>query len=243
MNSLRKFFWTGPNLGRHCVICSDIGSVLEQRLSVTGSMKSQHQLGSVGVPGFAQFHTSVAASKYKAPTEALEGPKKWPAYNNVVLPPQLPNEPRRPAQVFHMRTQIRHSEHKLWYAAMMIRGMSIDEALRQLTLNPRKSCQIVKEVLEEAQEIAIRDHNFEFKSKMWVAESFTGKGTCVKGIRRMGKGRIGHIKYNFNHYFVKLEEGDPPAVFKDHPCDTFELKGAMQNYIEKQRKRFVWNSL
>ena len=34
---------------------------------------------------------------------------------------------------------------------------------------------IVKEVLEEAREIAMKEHNFEFATNMWVAESFTNQ--------------------------------------------------------------------
>jgi hypothetical protein len=74
----------------------------------------------------------------KSPQEALDGPRKWPAYNTIVLPPQTPMEPRRAAQCFHHRTQIRHSQLKLWYAAQMIRGLSIDDALNQLTFNSKK---------------------------------------------------------------------------------------------------------
>ena len=36
---------------------------------------------------------------------------------------------------------------------------------------------IVKEVLEEAREIAMKEHNFEFATNMWVAESFTNQVT------------------------------------------------------------------
>ena len=33
----------------------------------------------------------------------------------------------------------------------------------------------MKEVLEEARQIAMKDHNFEFATNMWVAESFTNQ--------------------------------------------------------------------
>lgn len=85
------------------------------------------------------IHSSaVCPSKYKSVIETMEGPKKWLAYNDVVLPPQAPGEPRRAAQVFHMRTQIRYSDHHMWYCAHMIRGLSIDEALAQLSFNGQK---------------------------------------------------------------------------------------------------------
>ena len=102
--------------------------------------------------------------------------RRWTErYNNITLPPQEPSEERRPAQVFHMRPQIKYSPDKMWYIAQMIRGLSIDEAIKQLAFNNKKGAKIVREVLLEAQELGINEHNFEFKSKMWVAESFCGK--------------------------------------------------------------------
>lgn len=50
----------------------------------------------------------------------------------------------------------------------MVRGMSIDEAVKQLSFVLKKGAEPVKEVLLEAQEIAVRDQNVEFKSNLWV---------------------------------------------------------------------------
>ena len=58
----------------------------------------------------------------------------------------------------------------MWYVASFIRGMSIDEALKQLSFVLKKGAADVKQALLEAQEMAVRQHNVEFKSNLWVGE-------------------------------------------------------------------------
>lgn len=65
----------------------------------------------------------------------------------------------------------------MWYVACMIRGMSIDEAIRQLRFVAKKGAGIILETLLEAQEKAIKEHNVEFKSNLWVGEYDTT--SCV----------------------------------------------------------------
>uniref|UniRef100_A0A3B3WI57 Large ribosomal subunit protein uL22m n=1 Tax=Poecilia mexicana TaxID=48701 RepID=A0A3B3WI57_9TELE len=96
--------------------------------------------------------------------------KHWERNNRKVYPPQLPEEPRRPAEVYHSRRQIKYSKDKMWYLAKMVRGMSIDEAIAQLEFNDKKGAKIMREVLLEAQEMAVKNHNVEYKSNLYVGE-------------------------------------------------------------------------
>lgn len=61
----------------------------------------------------------------------------------------------------------------MWYLAKMIRGMSIDQALAQLEFNDKKGAQIIKEVLLEAQDMAVRDHNVEFRSNLHIGKTLS----------------------------------------------------------------------
>nr|2FTC_M Chain M, mitochondrial ribosomal protein L22 isoform a [Bos taurus]3IY9_M Chain M, 39S ribosomal protein L22, mitochondrial [Homo sapiens] len=110
----------------------------------------------------------------------------------------------------HCRRQIKYSKDKMWYLAKLIRGMSIDQALAQLEFNDKKGAKIIKEVLLEAQDMAVRDHNVEFRSNLYIAESTSGRGQCLKRIRYHGRGRFGIMEKVYCHYFVKLVEGPPP---------------------------------
>lgn len=58
----------------------------------------------------------------------------------------------------------------MWYIACLVRGMSVDEAIRQLKFVPLKGAKDVRETIEEAKELAVKEHNVEFGSNLWVGE-------------------------------------------------------------------------
>lgn len=69
-----------------------------------------------------------------------------------------------------MRTNIKYSPDKMWYIASFVRGMSVDEALKQLKFVLKKGAVDVKEVIQEAIEIAQKNHNVEYKSNLWIGK-------------------------------------------------------------------------
>lgn len=69
-----------------------------------------------------------------------------------------------------MKANIRYSPKKMWYIASFIRGMTIDEAIKQLSFVLKKGASAVKETLLEAQEIAVKQHNVEYKSNLWICK-------------------------------------------------------------------------
>jgi len=56
----------------------------------------------------------------------------------------------------------------MWVVACFVRGMSVDEALKQLASARRKGAAIVTKAIEEAVEMAVKDHNVEFRSNLWI---------------------------------------------------------------------------
>lgn len=72
--------------------------------------------------------------------------------------------------VCHQKENLKYSPKKLWYVACLIRGMPIDEAIRQMRFVTKKGGQFVLEALLEAQEMAVKEHNVEFKSNLWVGK-------------------------------------------------------------------------
>ncbi|XP_013859535.1 large ribosomal subunit protein uL22m [Austrofundulus limnaeus] len=161
----------------------------------------------------------------------------WERKNLKVYPPQLPDEPRRPAEVHHSRRQIKYSHHKMWYLAKLIRGMSIEEAIAQLEFNDKKGARIVKEVLLEAQEMAVKEHNVEFKSNLYLEQSFSAKGQYQKRIRYHGKGYCAIMNLSYCHYFVKLVEGLPPKVEESTSIDK------AKEFVQKLKNRTIVHSL
>ncbi|XP_076643436.1 mitochondrial ribosomal protein L22 [Halictus rubicundus] len=171
----------------------------------------------------------------------FDGPVKFLEHNKTIFPPQKPGEERRPGYVCHVRANIKYSPLKMWYVACLIRGMTVDEAIKQLSFLQKKGGHIVKEIILEAQRMAVEEHNIEFKSNLWVAESFATKGIVIKGIRRHAKGRVGEVRYKHCHYFVRLEEGKPPKDYYLRNPPTGEEM--LENYMTSLKQRKVHNSL
>lgn len=48
----------------------------------------------------------------------------------------------------------------------------MDEAIRQLKFVNKKGAIHVREVIEEAKELAVKEHNVEFGSNMWVGKLY-----------------------------------------------------------------------
>ncbi|KAJ8676320.1 hypothetical protein QAD02_012107 [Eretmocerus hayati] len=181
------------------------------------------------------FHTSLSVGNF-------EEPKRFLRHNKKVYPPQGPDEEPRPAFVCHQKCNIRYSPKKMTYVTWFVRGMSVDEAIKQLSFVPKKGAGIVKETILEAQRLAVEQHNVEFKSNLWVAESFCSKAFVVKGRRKHAKGRSGEVRYTFCHYFVRLEEGKPPKDYYKH-----DLPETAEEMIDRWkielRSRKIENSL
>lgn len=183
-------------------------------------------------PGEADYHKKVtvpgAGGQYY----------KWPNYNELV---HKPDGTYRPGYVCHMRGCVKYSPEKLHHVAALIRGMSIDEALKQLEFRTLKGARVVSEVLEEAREMALKEHNFEHASNMWVAESFANQAFSIKGIRRHARMRMGKISYRYANYFVKLEEGRPPKHYYEWKAQKTPHE-MLQDYLTEHRnKRIYWD--
>ena len=52
--------------------------------------------------------------------------------------------------------------------------------------------------------------------------------------------RMGIVTYKYSHYYVRLEEGRPPANFAS-VHDIYEARA--KDYIEKLRKRSIYLSI
>ncbi|TGZ74939.1 hypothetical protein CRM22_000660 [Opisthorchis felineus] len=176
----------------------------------------------------AQAHSQrPAASNHTRIISKATGRKEdlWQLYNEVVYPPKVPVgnkdvasfvlQERRPGEVTHRREDLLYSQKKLWLLGFMIRGKSVDDAFAQLAHRPEKGARILEEVLEEAIELAVKEHDFEYCTKIWVETVHVSRG---RGVPRLYKGVRGQLSANNYHYanlYVRLREGDPPPVY--HP--------------------------
>ncbi|XP_046432996.1 39S ribosomal protein L22, mitochondrial isoform X2 [Neodiprion fabricii] len=181
------------------------------------------------------FHTTAAKAddSFKIP--------HWLQYNKKIYPPQALDEEPRKAFVCHMKSNIKYPPKKMWYVAVLVRGMTVDEAIKQLSFVLKKGAAAAKETILEAQQMAVEQHNVEFKSNLWVAESFVGKGMVYKGLRRHAKGRPGMVHYRYCHYYVRLEEGKPPEnYYLPAPKSKQEM---LDDWLTQMRQRKITSSL
>lgn len=194
-------------------------------------------LAAHGEPNRCGLHTSSALC-WERPT----GPRKFLTHNQTVFPPTPFGEQPRPAFVCHMKKNIKYSPSKMWYVACLVRGLRIDDAINQLKFVHKKGSVAARETLEEAKELAVKEHNVEFASNLWVSESFVGKGMIIRGYRRHARRRFGKVEYKYCHYFVTLEEGDPPEHYYPfrRPRTPQEL---LEEWMEEQRRRTIIKSL
>jgi len=161
----------------------------------------------------------------------------WPAYNERVY---KPSGEYRPAYVCHMRDNVKYTYKKMWHIANFIRGLSVDEALKQLDFVDKKGAFIAAEVIREAQEIAVKEHNVEFRSNLWVAESFATKGMVIKGVRRHGRARMSMVRYEYMHYYVRLEEGSPPKNYWEAWSQPpFNPTRMLEDWVKDHRKKTI----
>jgi len=158
----------------------------------------------------------------------------WPAYNERIHPP---TGEYRPAYICYVRDNIRYSPKKFWGVANFVKGLSVDEAIKQLSFLNLKGALIAKEVIEEAVEVAVKEHNVEFRSNLWIAESFATKAMVIKGYRRHARQRFGEVRYKYMHYFVRLEEGPPPAQFYDK--EKFNPSEMVERWVNEHRSKTV----
>ncbi|XP_059272523.1 large ribosomal subunit protein uL22m isoform X3 [Mustela nigripes] len=181
-------------------------SVLERM----GTLWMQNLRGKLAL-GLLSSHNVLPQSHIHT-SGSLDISRKWEKKNKIVYPPQLPGEPRRPAEIYHCRRQIKYSKDKMWYLAKL--------------------------VLLEAQDMAVRDHNVEFRSNLYIAESTSGRGQYLKRIRYHGRGRFGIMEKVFCHYFVKLVEGPPPPREAPKTAVTHA-----REYIQELRNRTIIHTL
>ena len=110
----------------------------------------------------------------------------------------LPDGAYRPAYVCHVRDNVKYTSKKMWHVANLVRGLSVDEALKQLDFINKKGAVIAAEVIKEAQEMAVKEHCVEYRSNLWVAESFATKGMVIKGVRRHARMRMSQVDVEHN---------------------------------------------
>jgi len=199
------------------------------------------------------FYASQAAfalrkpSRFKAERERSREHEKdwhreldaWTEKNETLYPPLDENIGIRPVEIYYGRAKIRHSAKKMFHITHLVRNMNVDDAISKLYYINTKAAKIVREVLIEAQELAVNEHNLEFKSNLHIVHSFACPHSILSFPIYRAAGRpptSGSCR--FCNYYVLLREGPAPLPT---PKKT-ALDKALQ-YIDTLKKRKIIDGL
>lgn len=127
----------------------------------------------------------------------------------------------------------------MWHLAQFVRGLSVDEAIKQLHFVNKKGAFIAAEVIEEARQMAVKEHCVEFGTNLWVAESFAVKGRRIKGLRRHARSRMATLNYDYMHYYVRLEEGRPPKDYWGVYWRPFNANSMLEDWVTEHRNKTI----
>jgi len=203
------------------------------------------ELDRVGNPIY-RFRADTAENRTEE--ELLDPVPKFDVRNRIVFPPideikkyyadREEECPRiQPPFVVHSRQQIQAYPKTLRYAALMVMGLNVDDAIDQLDLHPKKEAQELKETIVEAVDLAIHHHGFEYRSNMYVAYSNLMNGKHFTGAKKLAKGVFKKKRYWYCNYVVMLVEGEAPKDFFPYDHDDGQWK--MENRLKELRARSI----
>ncbi len=100
---------------------------------------------------------------------------------------------------------LRVSPIKLNYVAKLIRGMSVNNALAQLTFSDRRISGDVKKALQSAIANAENNHQLDV-DRLVVSEAYVGKSMVMKRFHARARGRGAKILKPFSHLTIVVKE-------------------------------------
>jgi large subunit ribosomal protein L22 len=111
---------------------------------------------------------------------------------------------------------IRHSPWRLNLVCQLAAGSPLQEALTQLEFCKKKMAPVVQKVLRKVADEADEKDGLQ-PSQLEVAECFATKGTPLKRMKIMGRGRMGRMEHKHAHFRAVLREIDFPLRIYQAP--------------------------
>ena len=109
------------------------------------------------------------------------------------------------ATVRAVRREAKGSPKKFNDVCRLVRGLSVDDAVAQCALSPKKYADVVRKVILSAAANATNNHDLD-REKLLVAEALVGKGTFIKRVSVHGRGRAGVITKPRSHVTIAVAE-------------------------------------
>jgi len=100
---------------------------------------------------------------------------------------------------------LRCGPQKVGLVAGLIRGKSVEEALKQLTFSKRAVARDIKKLLQSAIANAENNHNLDI-DRLFVKEVNVGRGLVMKRFQPRARGRAFKILKPFSNVSITLEQ-------------------------------------
>lgn len=121
---------------------------------------------------------------------------------------------------------IRHSPWRMNLVCQLAAGLTLNEAITQLDFCQKRMAPLVKKVLLRTANTANMKDGLQI-SQLEVAECFATRGTPLKRMMIMGRGRTGRMEHKHSHFRIVLREID------------FKLRIYQAPSIKQKKKWFV----
>jgi len=102
-------------------------------------------------------------------------------------------------------TNLRISPRKLNDICRLVRGLSCEEAMIQMRMNPKPKARWVENLIRAAVNNAVNNFNMEAE-RLYIAELVVGKGSYRKKLRYHSKGRFGLAAVYYSHMWITVKE-------------------------------------
>ena len=106
---------------------------------------------------------------------------------------------------------VRTSPRKLNVVAQLIRGKKVQDALTELTFNPRRIARQVKKTLESAVANAENNHQLDV-DRLIVSRAEVGKSVVMRRFQARGRGRAARVEKWFSHLKIVVAERAQPVA-------------------------------
>jgi len=127
-----------------------------------------------------------------------------------------------PKVVIARELQFQYSVRKMNMILRLIRRLSVDEALKQVSVLFKKGSPVVKSLIEKARATAINDKKLN-PDRLIIDRAWVTKGVYLKRIRYHGKGYHGIKKRYYSHTTIMVRELDE-VEWNEKVASSYEFK-------------------
>jgi large subunit ribosomal protein L22 len=162
------------------------------------------------LPDGLQIHaepTIIQPSIVQAPDGRQFAAFELPTFQRKLKPYIVKRRLARMKTFVGKQKNIRHSPWRMNLVCQFAAGQTLTDAIQQLEFCRKSMAPLVKKVLIRTANVADMKYGLQ-QSQLEVAECFATKGTPMKRIRVMGRGRAGRMEHKHSHFRVVLREID-----------------------------------